>query len=96
MLKATFSRYLFNKEKQRGRGQKDCTITKKIGMGEGEEERVPFIRHEELAAEDSVSRRREERKKKTMIRVYMLEWLPRNESYRLLCRDSEEKFFSVL
>lgn len=62
MLKATFSRYLFNKEKQRGRGQKDCTITKKIGMGEGEEERVPFIRHE--AAEDSVSRRREERKKK--------------------------------
>ena len=93
MLKATFSRYLFNKEKQRGRGQKDCTITKKIGMGE--EERVPFIRHEELAAEDSVSRRREG-KKKTMIRVCMLEWLPRNESYRLLCRDSEEKFFSVL
>lgn len=70
MLKATFSRYLFNKEKQRGRGQKDCTITKKIGIGEGEEERVPFIRYEELAAEDSVSRRREGKKKNNDSRLY--------------------------
>lgn len=94
MLKATFSRYLFNKGKQRGRGQRDCTITKKIGMGEGG--RACSIYPARGVGCRGLCVTETRRKKKTMIRVCMLEWLPRNESYRLLCRDSEEKFFSLL
>lgn len=76
MLKATLLSML-NKEKQRPERLHDNKENRK----EWVEELVPFIRHEDSAAKDSVT---EPPRKKTMIRVRvcMPEWLPRNESSR--------------
>lgn len=56
------------------------------------EERVPFIRHEELVAEDSVSRKKKKNNDSRLYaRMATQKWIVSPSMYR----DSEEKFFSV-
>lgn len=56
------------------------------------EERVPFIRQEELVAEDSVSRKKKKNNDSRLYaRMATQKWIVSPSMYR----DSEEKFFSV-